>query len=171
MSEERIGIPKIGDVITCAAFENGWRRKDEANRPVWVTDDDGLKLNAHEESARDAVRATAAFVVEESCRSDSDHISWTERRLYGYGGIFECDEKYEAYAERVAARRLAPDGTYDPEGETIRFNRWSGSAESALGLRLTSSTPQATPENYRRHAIMRASILKIGTLQRFVRFE
>ena len=83
--QERIDIPHVGDVIAWAAFENGWRRKDEAKQPIWVTDDATLPPNAYEEIVRDAGRECAAFVVEESGRSD-DSVTWTEHRRSGYGG-------------------------------------------------------------------------------------
>ena len=168
MQGERIGIPRIGDVIVCAAFENGWRRKDELRHPTWVTDHAPLKANDYEELARDGSREAAGFVVEESCLCQRS-VSWTERRRSGYGGINEWDEECRESAKLVVARRLASDGTYDPEGETIRFNIW-GHGGGDVGSRSVREVLRECHDGYRRHAIMGAPIYRLRTMSRVVRF-
>lgn len=169
MEGERIGIPRIGDVIACAAFENGWRHPQEPEQPVWVTDDPLIKVNPHAMTiSRDATRETARFVVEESFRADHS-VSWTERRRAGYGGIHEWDEDCRGYAQRVVARRLADDGSYDPSGQTIRFDIW-GHGAGELRSRSVCEVLQERHDDYRRYAIMGAPIYKLRTMERIVRF-
>lgn len=126
-----IGVPHVGDVIVCEAFANGWQQCSEPgvpiDAPIWVTDAQELPklLGDYRRDCRDASRAQAAYVVEACGMDRNSSVKWKKYgKGGGYGDPFDTEEDMHAYAISVTARRLAADGTYDPEGERIRFEVW-----------------------------------------------
>lgn len=169
-----IGVPRVGDVIVCEAFANGWQQCSEPgvpiDAPIWVTDAQELPklLGDYRRDCRDASRAQAAYVVEDVRYSEST-LSWTKTRSSGYGGEFQTEDRIEHRAKCVVARRLGADGSYDPEGECVRFELWGNGSNDSFceaARRIRADAQHA----YRNHSILEAPIYKTRTMQRIVRF-
>lgn len=167
-ASERIGLPRVGDVIVCQAFANAWRCKYEPSRQFWATDAADLTVKDDcEEMHRDQERGVARFVVEETYRSD-DYVTWTERRRSGYGGVNEWGDDFTARGLLIVTRRLADDDSYDPAGETVQFVLWG----DGPGDTFSRSVREVRRDHSKRcRAILDTPIYKLRTMKRTVRFE
>ena len=76
---ERVAVPKVGDVIVCAAFANGWRNVDNPDGAIWVTDAPAPASSEYIQHCRDEKRGTARFVVEESCQKPGECVTWRRK--------------------------------------------------------------------------------------------
>lgn len=166
---ERVSVPKVGDVIVCAAFANGWRQYDkpdvDPDGPIWVTDaPETPGTSEHVQECRDEWRGTTKFVVEESGQRPSVCVTWKKHcRGGGYGDPFEWEEEKREYAQCVSARRLADDGSYDPDGEAIQFRLY-------FKYEAVREVKGSQGRWIRSEVILETPIYKVGTMRRTVTF-
>lgn len=112
---------QIGDVVKAP---QGWAfavGRSGPIRPLQVSDDateewivrdvSGNPLSEY--NHHDPTRVGSLFVVEEA-------------RLAGGGTPGDYDWDFQSHGWQVIACRLAPDGSYDPEGERIEFYQSDG---------------------------------------------
>lgn len=176
---ERVLTPRVGDVIVCEAFMNGWRRLVQPDvaedGPIWVTDaPERLRqmTGMPRQDCTDPSRATAQFVVEECTVSRHSCVRWTDTvRGGGYGNPFTFEEEKHAYATQVTARRLKTDGSYDPEGECVRFDSWGegpGNHYPRINDCLAAARRSGNPTLVQ--TVIDTPIYKLRTMQRIVRF-
>ena len=103
----RTGVPNEGDILKGEAFRYGEREGKfvrvngkPGKRADYIYRGDGRRARTVNKTAHDKSRGEAKFVVEEVFTSlrEEDFPSWV-----------------------VSARRLHPDGSYNPDGERIVF--------------------------------------------------
>lgn len=127
-------LPSVGDVITSQKFVYGYYENEERkavtidgktterNVPCSISEDERVAIAAKtgeippkkrimELGAHDPSRASAKFVVESA-------------KMEGGGGGHGGETYPDGW--HVRARRLNEDGTYNPNGEAIRFYMTSG---------------------------------------------
>jgi hypothetical protein len=178
---ERVACPQVGDVIVCEAFARGWKRllspSEAEDAPMWVTDLDLSNAwpNGARQDHHDPSRASAPFVVEacEVPRYGASRVTWKDTsRGGGYGDPFTYEEEKHGYALRVTARRLAADGSYDPDGERIRFEVWGhGPGNHGPSERDCLASARKIGAFTLAQAVLDAPILKLRFMRPVLRFE